>query len=319
MKFRTEITIAPSPWKIDHRSRIVTIGSCFADSVACRMKDGGLGVCANPLGEMFNPESIVATVERLAGGEMFTTEDLCHRGEVWFAYDSHGAFDGVDAERVVEALNAAVRKGGEALTEADTVVLTLGTAWVFERDGRVVANCHKMPSGEFVRRRLSVEEVVATLAKAIEGPLCGKRVVLTVSPVRHLADGLAGNAVSKSILRVAAELLTERYESVSYFPSYEIVLDDLRDYRFAAADLVHPTEQAVEYVWERFAECYMDAHTREVCGRVAALHRAMNHRPLHGPTEEWKAFKATMLRKARELQAEAKECDLSAEIAFFEE
>ena len=317
MNFRTEIEIHPSEKKISHSNHIVTLGSCFADNVAAKMTLGGLSVVANPLGEMFNPQSVASTLERLHKGTPFLDADIHQRGDVWFSYDAHGAFDGTDKEVVLGRLNGAVESGHEALKSADTVVVTLGTAWVFERAGHVVANCHKMPSGEFTRRRLSVEEVVGTIVALAEGCLCDKRIILTVSPVRHLADGLEGNAVSKAVLRLAAEQVVERCSNVEYFPAYEIVLDDLRDYRFAAADLVHPSQEAVDYVWERFEECYFTPHTAEVCRRVEALRRAAQHRPLHPDSEEWVRFKSAMLRKAEALVRELPECDLSHEIDFF--
>ena len=319
MKFRTEIEITPSEHRLTHANRIVTIGSCFADNVAERMSACGLCVEANPLGEMFNPQSVVATLQRLAEGRLFTEEELHSRGDLWFAYDSHGAFDGTDKQAVVDRLNAAVRRGSKALQDADTVVITLGTAWVYEREGRVVANCHKVPASEFVRRRLSVDEVVNSLKALAEGVLKDKYIILTVSPVRHLADGLEGNAVSKAVLRLAAERLTEECERVDYFPAYEIVLDDLRDYRFVASDLVHPSQEAVGYVWEKFVECYLDPATVGLCRRVEELRRAVGHRPLHPESEEWVRFKSAMLRKAEGLQKELPECDLSAEIAHFAE
>lgn len=318
MNFRTKISIAPSGRKISHTSRIVTIGSCFADNVAERMEVCGLVVEANPLGEMFNPLSVAATVDRLSCGEPFEAADLHARGDMWFSYDAHGAFDSVDSEGVLQRLNKAVASGHSALAAADWVVLTLGTAWVYEREGKVVANCHKMPQSEFARRRLTVEQVTDSLLGVLDGALAEKNVILTVSPVRHLADGLQGNAVSKATLRLAVEQLTTlRPERVNYFPAYEIVLDDLRDYRFTAADMVHPSQEAVEYVWERFAECYFDDRTLKFCDKVAALKRAVAHRPLHPESQEYAKFKASMLRSATELQKELPECDLSHELEFF--
>ncbi len=317
MNFRTEIEIHPCKDKISHSNRIVTIGSCFADNVVAKMTAGGLWVMANPLGEVFNPQSVAATITRLSEGTPFRADELRQRGDVWFSYDAHGVFDGTNREAVLNRLNEAVEQGHKALAEADTVVVTLGTAWVFEHNGEVVANCHKMPSREFVRRRLSVEEAAGCIIRLAEGCLEGKRIILTVSPVRHLADGLEGNAVSKAVLRLAAEQVVERCPNVEYFPAYEIVLDDLRDYRFVGPDLVHPSQEAVNYVWERFGECYFTPRTTELYHRVEALRRAAQHRPLHPDSEEWTRFKATMLRQAEALRAELPECDLSHEMDFF--
>lgn len=319
MKFRTEISILPSVHKVDHASRILTLGSCFADRVAGRLADGGFRVCANPLGELFNPASIALSLERFAARRHFVPSDLCCRDDVWFSYDAHGKFDDTDPERVLRRLNEAVDEGAEALERADWVVLTLGTAWVYNlaEGGDVVANCHRMPAALFERKRLSVSDVVGRLLSVIDGPLRGKRVVLTVSPVRHLADGLEGNALSKAVLRVAVDEVVSQRAEVSYFAAYEAVIDDLRDYRYSAADLTHPSDEAVEYVWELFCGAYFAPATVELAERVAELKRAASHRPLHPSSRQSELFRGAMLRKAEQLQAAHGELDLSAEIAFF--
>lgn len=320
MKFRTEIAIRPSDSKIDHRTKILTIGSCFASNVAERLVQGGFKVCANPLGEMFNVCSVAATIGRLAESKCFGPDDLHQRGDMWFSYDSHGAFDGTRPEVVLSGLNKAVEQGAEALRNAEWVFITLGTAWVYGlvESGCVVANCHKMPAERFERKRLSVSDVVDVLLSLVDGPLKGKRVVLTVSPVRHLADGLEGNAISKATLRVAVEeVVKSRSESVSYFAAYEAVIDDLRDYRYTAADLSHPSEEAVAYVWELFQRCYFAPETEALAARMSEIKRAVSHRPLHPESEEYMRFCRAMVRKAEALAAEHAEVDLSAEIAFF--
>ena len=168
-----------------------------------------------------------------------TRGELGFDGEVWHHFGFHGDFSAPTADEALQKMNAARQTGADALRTADRIVLTFGTAWVYERQGEAVANCHRRPAAEFSRRRLSVEEIVETFAELIEGPLAGKQIILTVSPVRHTGDTLAGNAVSKATLRLAAEQLTERFKCSAYFPAFEILTDDLRDYRFYADDLVH--------------------------------------------------------------------------------
>lgn len=300
MKFRTEITITPSEGKIDHHSRILSLGSCFAEEVASRLQREGIATLSSPMGVLFNPLSIERCVWRISRCERVCEGELHQRGDVWFCYDTHGDFDRVGKESALWGINSAIEDAYEWLQETDTVILTLGTAWVYEREGEVVANCHKMPAREFVRRRLSVEEVAGSLRRTVE-MLAPKRVILTVSPVRHVADGLEGNSLSKATLRLAAEEVAESNERVEYFPSYEILVDDLRDYRYYADDMVHPSRVAVEYVWERFKEAYMSGQTVSMGERFARLTEAAEHRPLHPESEEHQHFRETMYLRAKEL------------------
>ena len=170
------------------------------------------------------------------------------------------------------------------------MILTLGTAWVYEREGQIVANCHRRPAAEFTRRRLDVEEIVETIAALLEGPLAGKQILLTVSPVRHLGDGLEGNAVSKAALRLAVEELKQSFRCVDYFPAFEILTDDLRDYRFYADDLVHPAPQAIAYVWEKFVQTALDDRARQLLPEVEAIVAAAAHRPRNPHGEAHRAF-----------------------------
>ena len=239
MKFRTEIEIAPLGTKIGYENRILALGSCFAKHIAGRLAQAKFRVTANPSGILFNPLSIAAALRSYAGENPVQHSELGFDGELWFHYGFHGSFSAPEADQALAAMNAARKSGAEALRAADRIMLTFGTAWVYEHDGAVVANCHRRPAAEFTRRRLGVDEIVTAFADLMAGPLGGREVILTVSPVRHLGDSLAGNAVSKAALRLAAEELAERFPDVHYFPAYEILNDDLRDYRFYADDLVH--------------------------------------------------------------------------------
>lgn len=279
MKFRTELDIAPYDWQIDHTTRIFSIGSCFADNVAARLSGGGFRVEANPFGVMFNPASVAATIERLASGKPFCDSDFCTDGARYFCYSLHGAFSSTSLAESLTKANRALVVGAEALASADLVIITLGTAWIYEREGRVVANCHKQPAAQFTRRKLSVAEVVEQIAPLMSGVLRGKRILFTVSPVRHLKDGFAENSLSKATLRVAIDELCRRYpDSCHYFPAYELLNDDLRDYRYYADDMVHPSSVAVEYVWRKFAAATMDAETLEGVAAAERYGRMVAHR-----------------------------------------
>ena len=282
MKFRTEIAIRPFSRQIGYHSRIFAVGSCFAANIASRLEGAGFSVTANPAGIMFNPESVADAIERCCERRMVGAGELQCDGGRWFHYGFHGSFAGSDPEEVAARINGATQEGHRALATADTVILTFGTAHVFRLadGGATVANCHKQPAAMFRRERLTVGSIVERYAGLFGTALRGKHVIVTVSPVRHLADGLDGNALSKSVLRVAAGELAERY-GADYFPSYEILCDDLRDYRFYDADMVHPSSQAVDYVWEKFCAAAVSAADRELIPRAEAIARAAAHRPLH--------------------------------------
>ena len=254
MQFRTVIDIKSFDRKIDHSSRILSLGSCFADNIARRMQRAKFRVEASPTGILFNPESIARAVERFAASESPAREELRHDGERYFGYDFHSAFADADPERALAAMREAARRGADALRRADTVIITFGTAWIYRlrENGEVVANCHKQPQSLFARELLAADRIADSYAKLLEGPLADKHVIFTVSPVRHLGDGAERNSLSKAVLRVAVGELASRFPDADYFPSFEIMNDELRDYRFYADDMTHPSQTAVDYIWERF-------------------------------------------------------------------
>lgn len=313
MKFRTEIRLRPYRATIGYENRLLSLGSCFADAVARRLAAAKFRVAANPSGVLFNPLSIAATIESYAAAAAVGREELHTDGERWFHYDFHGDFAAPPPDEALRRMNAARQRGAEALRAADRVMITFGTAWVYEREGRAVANCHRQPAAQFVRRRLAVDEIVRRFEELLAGPLAGRRILLTVSPVRHLGDGLEGNAASKAALRLAAELLTERHPEVEYFPAYEILTDDLRDYRFYADDLVHPAPQAVEYVWERVVEGLLTERARQLLPRVEAIAAAAAHRPRNPHGAAHRAF----CREQLERIAALPEVDFTAEERYF--
>ncbi len=301
MKIRTEISITPSVSKMDQRKRVFSVGSCFAEEIAQRLVGVGIPTLSNPLGVLYNPLSIEECVERVYSERGVSREDLMCRGDMWFSLSTHGVFDSPDPEAVVVGVNDAIHNAHKLLEESEWVIITLGTAWVYERRGQVVANCHKLPAKEFNHRLMTVDEVVRTLRRTI-AHLEGKKIILTISPVRYVGDGLEGNAVSKAILRLAVEEVVASCPEVCYFPSYEIFVDDLRDYRYYGDDMVHPSKVGVEYVWEKFCDGFL---TREAMANgelFARLRGAMEHRPLHPESEEFRTFRYSMLQKALSLQ-----------------
>lgn len=313
MKFRTEIETSPLGVQIGYENRVLTLGSCFAAHIAEKLAGAKFRVTANPSGILFNPLSIAAAIRSYADPVPVTREELGYDGEVWYHFGFHGDFSAPTAEEALGRMNAARQAGAEALRTSDRVIFTFGTAWVYEREGEVVANCHRRPAAEFSRRRLSVGEIVGTIAELIEGPLAGRQIILTVSPVRHIGDTLAGNAVSKAALRLAAEELKQRFNCVEYFPAYEIVTDDLRDYRFYADDLVHPAPQAVAYIWEKFTATALSDRARNLLPEAEAIAAAAAHRPRNPQGEAHRGF----CRRQLERIAALPEMDFQSEAEYF--
>ena len=237
----------------DKTTPILMMGSCFSTEVGRRLQEEGYCVTLNPFGILFNPASIAHSLERLERRKPFTPDDVIPREGQFCSFHHHGSFRRETPEAFLLNANAALKAGADAFDSAQIVVLTLGTAWVFRHLARniIVSNCHKVPAREFSRERLSVDETVTLLAPIVERHP-EKRWILTVSPVRHLADGLHGNQVSKATLVLAADVLTERFPNVEYFPSYEIMTDELREPRWYAENGTHPSPEAVDLITGRF-------------------------------------------------------------------
>lgn len=314
MKFRTEYAAARGGFALEAGDEAFAAGSCFAEHIVARLRDAWIRVEANPTGILFNPLSIARMLGDLYAGRRWGPEDLECDGGMWFDFDHHGSFSGPDRDEVLKTMNASAERASAALERVSAAVITFGTAWVYRlaAGGRPVANCHRQPAARFVRSLAGVDEICAAWDGVLRGPLAGKRVVLTVSPVRHLADGFAGNSLSKAVLRLAAQRLADGCEAVEYFPAFEIVTDDLRDYRFYGEDMAHPTAQAAGYVWEKFAQTYLGARTLAQLPRLEKLSAALRHRPLHPGAEEGKVFRDSTLALARELAARFPEADFSA-------
>lgn len=314
MKFRTEISLTPLAEGLDHSAKIFALGSCFAESISERLARAKFSVATNPFGVLFNPFSIANALERLDNARTFAVCDIEAGKDAFFSFDAHSSLDGKTQTETFGNLNRAVAQGSKALHESDWVILTFGTAWIYEKEGRVVANCHKQPASQFSRRRLSVAEIVERYNSLFEGALRDKKVILTVSPVRHIGDGLQENSVSKATLRLAVEELVARYENAYYFPSYEILIDDLRDYRYYGEDLAHPSKMAVDYVWERFCEAVLSPKAQELLPLIEQIVVAAGHRPFNPESEEHKEFCRKMIAKAKGFM----EVDFSEEIAKFD-
>lgn len=256
------------------RGPVVALGSCFSDTISRRLRDDLFEVVANPTGTLYNPRSIASTVERIVSGRPYEAHELfLTPSGRWSALSHHSSFSDEDPHRLLDTMNCSLARAHETLRRASVLFVTLGSAYTYELDGETVANCHKLPARIFRRTLMETDEVVFTLRK-IADLVPEARVVATVSPIRHLADGLHVNNVSKATLMLGVEK-----SEVDYFPAYEAVVDDLRDYRFYAADMKHPSELAADYVYDLFCETYMDAATLAVREDCRRLTRLVSHRP----------------------------------------
>ena len=326
MQFRTTIELKPFDRRIDHSQTILSLGSCFASNVAERLSRAKFCVTSSPTGILFNPESIAATLDRFDAvargdnGALPVAEDLAYGNERWFSYDFHSDFSATDATDALTTMQEAVRHGAQALKDAQVVILTFGTAFVFrnKQSGDVVANCHKQPQALFQREMMSAEQIAARYISLMQGPLAGKQVIFTVSPVRHLADGLEQNSLSKATLRVAVDLIQKACPNAYYFPSYEIVMDELRDYRFYADDMTHPSRMAIDYIWERFGEVAFSDKTKALNERIERIVRASEHRPFNRNGQEYKAFCRTQREKITQLESEHPSVCMAKEKEFFD-
>ena len=282
----TPVTIPPLPFKLDFSSGIVSLGSCFADEIGRHLQEGDFLVDLNPFGALYNPASLASALHRLIDNTPIEKDDLIKHEGLWHSWHHHGSFSHPTAAATLSACNSRIHRAHQALQEANLLMITFGTAWVFEREGHVVANCHKLPPRQFIRRRMTVEEIVATWS-----PLLLKlssfnprlSLLFSVSPIRHMADGAHGNQLSKSTLLLALDELITRHPSFNtyYFPAYEIVLDELRDYRYFDEKMTHPTPLAVDIVWERFQHATMTPAVRQQAHLNAKQHKREQHIPLH--------------------------------------
>lgn len=294
------VQIPASSWKIGYDDQILLMGSCFADSMCAKLHEHYFRVEGNPFGVLYNPASIAMAIEMARKSQMIEDKDLVEHGGLWHSMAHHGVFSDIDMAVVLDKCNGSIVALRQALENATVITITFGTAWVYEYAGKVVGNCHKIPANQFVRRRMTVEEIVATWQPLVEA-MPDKKWLFTVSPIRHVKDGLQENHINKGILLQAVEQLTKQ-SGCSYFPAYEIMLDELRDYRYYAEDMVHPSSMAVEYIWQRLVETYMTVDTQAEMKILHQLWRDEHHRFIHPDSMEAKRFLERLGQKKHELQ-----------------
>lgn len=286
MKFRTELTCSQSAWQISHSDRLLFIGSCFSDEIGRRLAERGFDISVNPFGPLYNPLSIANCIHRSLSRQYYTLSDLTPGPRGYHCLDYAMRFSGEDADSVLDAVNSRLDDMRARIEDGAIVFITLGTVFVYflAETGRPVGNCHKFPPSTFIRRRISIEEAREALHSVTTALYAAgaSQVVFTVSPIRHLSDGFHENTLSKASLHMAVDMLGE---SVGYFPSYEIVMDDLRDYRAYADDMVHIAPKAVDYIYEKFEEVFFSTATRQEAAAARKRFLSSQHRQILNTNE----------------------------------
>jgi lysophospholipase L1-like esterase len=304
MNFTTKIDVPQNPNPIDYNSKIVSLGSCFAENMGDKFQYFKFQSAINPFGIIFNPVSIERIIDRVVNDVLYTEEDIFFHNERWHCFEVHSDLSHSEATELLENLNQILEETKKQLKEATHVIITYGTSWVYRNieKNEVVANCHKVPQKQFAKELLTVATIQESITNTIDliqsiNPNC--HFIFTVSPVRHLKDGFVENQRSKSHLITAIHnLLSENNNLQSeYFPSYEIMMDELRDYRFYAEDMLHPSQIAIDYIWERFKESTILETTYSTMDAVESIQKGLQHRPFNPDSESHKKFEANLQSK----------------------
>lgn len=293
--FQTKVKLSKSPDPITLDDRILTLGSCFAVNIGSKLEDNKFKASTNPFGTLFNPVSTFKLVNQAALKDIIESMGIVESRGVFHHYDLHSGQSNTSKQELLERANKQMKKISEQLSDTSVLIYTFGTAIVYEllETGEIVANCHKVPAREFNRRFLGIEEIVHAfkinydLVKSINN---NARFILTVSPVRHQKESFEQNNVSKSILRIACEKIRTEFGQVDYFPAFEIMMDELRDYRFYAEDMLHPNQVAIDHIWHKFMDVYFDEVTRTFISGWQKIRKSMAHRPFNAKSKEHQAF-----------------------------
>ncbi len=307
MQFRTSLDLSKSNYPITYTSKILLLGSCFSDNIGQKFNHHNFNATANPFGVIFNPLSLQNILERVVHKKMFTPNDIHQNQDLFFIFEVHSKFSNTSSQDLLLQLNDVVAETHEFLKTASHVFITLGSAWVYEHLNSqcIVANCHKVPQKFFTKKVLTYTEIYESLQKISSllteiNPKINQ--IFTISPVRHLKDGFVNNNWSKALLIAALHQFLENENAKAvYFPSYELVLDDLRDYRFFEADMMHPNTLAIDYIWQKLIASYTDANTQEIMTKIEAIKKAENHKPINPESQTHRQFVSNLQKQKNNL------------------
>lgn len=318
MQFRTVAEVPKFPFTVSHQDTVLMIGSCFTESIGARLANSKFDVLVNPTGICYDPFAIANTLYRIVENAPYMENDLFYENGLWHSWDHHSRYSGEDKEQVLEFMNIHFSSFRAALKDAKVLFITFGTAWyhTLKDNDRKVANCHKVVASRFERKIAKVNELIQAWEDVIQSLRYynpSLQIVTTVSPVRHIKNGLIGDKQSKSVLRTLCGELNQHY-----FPSYEIMMDDLRDYRFYERDMIHPTLQARDYIWNYFVESFLTKSTKEILVMVKKINAALSHKPFHIDSVEHQKFVKKSLDQLETIQSQLPYLNFSKEIKAFE-
>lgn len=309
MNFRTNITLQKERNQIDYSANLLLIGSCFSENISKKLKYYKFKTQSNPFGILFNPIAIENFITNAINKTIYTEKDVFRLNERWHCFDAHSDLSSSDKNELLNNLNEGITNTYKQIQDASHIIITLGTAWMYRfiETDTIVGNCHKVPQKKFLKELLTVEEIVASLENIcilIKDINPTTNIVFTVSPVRHLKDGFVENSQSKAHLTAAIHQLIGKLSGVEvfYFPSYEIMMDDLRDYRFYANDMVHPNQTAIAYIWDQFKQVWIAENTHQILKEVDTIQKGLAHKPFNPTSSQHQVFLKNLQQKIEGLQ-----------------
>jgi len=322
INFRTKITDINYDLEIDYKSNLMFLGSCFTENIGNKLKEVKFNVDINPFGILYNPISVANSLNNLIEKKQFTEKDVFYFNERWNSYSHHSRFSNTNKKDTLKNINTRLNKSIDFLKHTDYLFITFGTSWIYElaKTNKVVSNCHKVPAKEFNKRILNVNEITEIyydLIKSLQIINKNLKIIFTISPVRHLKDGFIENNISKSILRVAINNIIKSNSNCYYFPAYEILIDDLRDYRFYEDDLLHPNKTAVEYIFNFIGNSFFSEETFNLFNKIKKIVQAKLHLPFNSNSNEYFKFIKKNLNNIEAILEKNNYLDLSEEYKFF--
>ena len=307
MNFTTKIPISKSTNPLDYNSKIVSLGSCFAENIGEKFQYFKFQSTTNPFGIIFNPVSIENLISRVVNKQLFTENDIFFHNDLWHCFEVHSEISHPDKETFLTTLNLIIEQSNTQIIQSTHLIITYGSAWVYRNKAskKIVANCHKVPQSQFDKEILSAEIIEKSIKNTINliekvNPTCN--FLFTVSPVRHIKDGFVENQRSKAHLITAIHNSQDITRNTNYFPSYEIMMDELRDYRFYAEDMLHPSKTAIDYIWERFVETHIDETSYPIMEEVASIQKGLAHKPFNPNSKTHQHFLENLNHKIECLQ-----------------
>lgn len=322
MQFHLNFPVAPLSTDIQYQQELLLMGSCFAEEIGEKLQEHRFNTLINPHGILYNPLSITNALTSYLDGKVYTTADLFQHNDTWHSWDHHSRFSGLTPEATLENINGMQAAAVKSIETTDWLILTLGSAhaYVLKENSRMVGNCHKVPAGNFYKRLLTVDEVVTALDNVMHRLFFRNKkvnILFTVSPVRYIRDGVVENNLSKAVLLQAVHHLVNKFNRLFYFPAYELVIDDLRDYRFYKEDLVHPNELAINYVWERVVKACISEDSQALLHQIADINRAAAHRPFIRESSQHQQFMRTYAARVNALMGAHPELKLDDLLEHF--